>query len=116
MIATIYNEFFGIGTSTRTITGGIYSLETLNLEWSKNNNSSSKRKLSHPQFIANIVATLDSFTGNTYALALYALEEIITKSKRSIFGIWKFIKHLQKGVKLNGIVLEKITQKYMVTD
>ena len=28
-IATVYNEWFGIETYTRTLSGGIYSLETL---------------------------------------------------------------------------------------
>ena len=58
---------------------------------------------------------MDSSTGNIDALVLYALEKIISEKKRSIFGIEKSIKHLQKGGKLNGIVLEKFTQKDMVT-
>ena len=37
-IATIYNEWFGIGTYTRIITVRIYSLETLHPEWTRNNN------------------------------------------------------------------------------
>ena len=49
-------------------------------------------------------------------LFLDALEEIIPKTKRSLFGIEKFIKQLHKGGKLNGIVLDKITQKDIVTD
>ena len=36
--------------------------------------------------------------------------------KLPLFGIEQFIRQLQKGVKLNGIVLDKITQKDMVTD
>ena len=47
---------------------------------------------------------------------LYALEQVIPKTKLSIFGIKQFIKQPQKGGKLNGIVLKKITQKYIVTD
>ena len=45
-----------------------------------------------------------------------ALEEMIPKTKRSLFGNEKFIKQLQKGGKLNGIDLKKNTQKDMVTD
>ena len=37
-IATIYNERFGLGTYTIIITGGIYSLETMHIEWRNNNN------------------------------------------------------------------------------
>ena len=53
---------------------------------------------------------------NTYTIVLDAWEDIIPKTKRSIFGIKKFIKQLQKGGKLNGIVLNKSTQKNMLTD
>ena len=56
------------------------------------------------------------YTGNTDAIYLYAIEEIIPKTKRSVFGIEKFIKQLQKEGKLNGIVHDKIIQKDMVTD
>ena len=45
-IETIYNEWIGIGTYTRTIIGGIYLLETMPPKWRKNNNSASKKKLS----------------------------------------------------------------------
>ena len=43
-IATIPNEWFGIGIYTRIYPGGIYSLETLHPEWRKNNNQSFKNK------------------------------------------------------------------------
>ena len=45
------------------------------------------------------------------ALVLDASEEKVLKTKRSILGIEQFIKQLQKGVKLNGIVMEKILRK-----
>ena len=35
--------------------------------------------------------------------------------KFSLLGIEQFIKQIQKGGKLNGIVLDNITQKDMVT-
>ena len=54
--------------------------------------------------------------GNPYDLVLDAFDEITPKTKRSLFGIEKFIKQLQKGGKLNVIVLDIITQKDMVTD
>ena len=38
-------------------------------------------------------------------LFLDALEELIPKTKRSLFGIEQFIKQLQKGGKLYGIVI-----------
>ena len=57
-----------------------------------------------------------SSTGNPDALVLGALEEIIPKMKCSLSGIDQFIKQLQKGGKLNGIVPDKITQKDMVTN
>ena len=114
-IETIYNEWFGIETYTRIITGIIYSLDTLHPEWRNKYNSESKKKLSHLQFIATTVATLYSSTGNPDALVLGDLEDIIPKTKRSLFGINKFIKQIQKGGKLNGIVLDEITQKDMVT-
>ena len=47
---------------------------------------------------------------------LDTLEELIPKKKRSLLGIEKFIKQLQKGDELNGIVLDKINQKDIVTD
>ena len=68
------------------------------------------------RFIATTFATLDSSTGDPDDLVQDTLEEIILKTKRSLFGIEKFIKQLKKGGKLNGIVLEKSTQKNMVTD
>ena len=48
-------------------------------------------------------------------LFFYALEEIITKTKRSLFGIDKFMKQLLKGGKFNVIVLGKIIPNYMFT-
>ena len=53
---------------------------------------------------------------NPYTLVLDSLEEVIPKTKRSIFGIEQLIKQLQKGVKFNDIVLKKINLKDMVTD
>ena len=53
---------------------------------------------------------------NSDALVLDALEEVIPKTKRSLFGIRLFNKQLQKGGKLNVIVFDKSTQKGMVTD
>ena len=61
------------------------------------------------------VATLDSITCNPDALVLDELEETIPNMNCLLFCIEKFIKQLQKGDKLNGIVLNKSTQKYMVT-
>ena len=58
---------------------------------------------------------MDSSTGNPDALVFNALEEITPKMKRSLFGIEIFIKQIQKGGKLNGIVLEKSTRKDIVT-
>ena len=49
-------------------------------------------------------------------LFLDASEEIITKTKRSLFGIKEFIKKLQKLGKLNRIVFSKRTQNDLVTD
>ena len=43
-------------------------------------------------------------------------KEVIPKTKRSLFGIEQFIKQLKKEGKLNCIVLDKSTQKDMVTD
>ena len=57
-----------------------------------------------------------SYKVNPYAFVLGALEEIIPKPKHSLFGIEQFIKQGQKGGKLNVIILNKITQKYMVID
>ena len=53
---------------------------------------------------------------NSDALVFYALEVLIPKTKISVFGIEKSIKQLQKGSKLSDIVLNKSTQKDMVTD
>ena len=49
-------------------------------------------------------------------LFLDYLEEIFPKTKRSTSGIEQFIKRIQKGGKLNGIVLDKINQKCVFTD
>ena len=57
-----------------------------------------------------------SSTSNPDAHVLDALEEIIPKTKRSIFGIEQFIKQIQKGGKLNGISNDKSIQKDMVND
>ena len=38
-IETIYNAQFELGTYKRIIPGGINSLETMHLEWRRNNNS-----------------------------------------------------------------------------
>ena len=43
-IATINNEWFGVGTYTRIIPGGIYSLETPHPERRKNKNPAFKKK------------------------------------------------------------------------
>ena len=107
-IETIYNEGIGIGTYTRTIIGGIYLLETMHPKWRKINNSAFKKKISCLWFTATNVTTLDYYKGDPYALVLDSLEEIIPKTKRSIFGINQFIKKLQKGGKLNGVFLKKI--------
>ena len=82
--AEIYNEWFGIGTSTRIIPGEIYSLDTLHPEWHRNNNSAFKKKFSCLQFIFTTVATLNSSPWNTDALVLYALEEA-TPPKNALF-------------------------------
>ena len=112
-IATIYNQWFGIGNYTRIIPGGIYSLETLYPEWRNNNNSAFKKKLSRLRFITTTIVTLASSTGNPDSLVLDALEEIILKMKRSLFGIEQFIKQPQKGGKLNGVVLKtKYSERY----
>ena len=87
LIATIYNEWFGLGIYTRIIPGGIFSLETLHSEWHKNNNSSFKNKLSCLQFIATTVAILASSMSNPYDIVLDYLEDIIPKKKRSLFVI-----------------------------
>ena len=58
-IETIYNEWFGLGTYTIIVPGGIYLLETLHSQCNKNNNSAFNDKLSCLQFIATTVATLD---------------------------------------------------------
>ena len=110
-IATIYNEWFRLGTYTRILPGGIYSFETLCLEWRNNNNSISKKKLSRFRFIATTIETLASSTGKPDIIVFDALEEMIPKTKRSLFGTDKFIKQLQKGGKLNGIDLKKILRK-----
>ena len=107
---------FGLGTYTRILPGGVYSLETLYPEWRNNNNSSFKNKLSRLRFIATTVAALASSTENPDILVLGALKEIVPKIKRSLLGIEQFIKHPQKGGKLNGIVFKKNTQKNMFTD
>ena len=86
-IETIYNEWFGIGKYTRIIPGGIYSLETLHPEWHKNNNSALNKKLPRLQFIETTVAALAYYTCNPDDLVLYALKEIIPKTKRYLFGI-----------------------------
>ena len=57
-----------------------------------------------------------SSTKNPDVLVLDALEEIIPKTKLPLFGIKRFIKQLQKRGKLNGVVLDKHTLKYMVTE
>ena len=62
------------------------------------------------------MATLDYSTGNPDAVILDASEEIISETKRSLFSIDKFIKQIQKEVKCNFIVIDKTTQKDMVTD
>ena len=116
VISTIYNEWFGLGTYTRIITFKIYSLYTLHPEQHKNKNSAIKKKLARLQFIAITVATLDSSTGNPDALVLDALEQVILKTKISLFGIDQFIKQLPKGGKLNIIVPDKGTQKDMVNN
>ena len=75
-----------------------------------------KEKLSWLWFITTTVATLASSKCNTYALVFGYL--IKGNSKNKILSFWNqsFIKNLQKGGKLNGIVLKNITQKDMVTD
>ena len=72
-IGTIYNEWFGPGTSTRIIPCVIYLVDTLQPEWRKNNNSKFKKKLSRLHFIVTTVATLDYSTGNLDALVLNVL-------------------------------------------
>ena len=44
------------------------------------------------------------------------VEDLIPKTKSSLFVIEKFTRQLKKEGKLNCIVLYKITQKDMVTD
>ena len=44
------------------------------------------------------------------------LKEVTPKTKRSLFGIGKFIKQLKKEGKLDCIVIDKITPKDIVTD
>ena len=53
---------------------------------------------------------------NPDALVLDDLEEIFPKTKRSLFGIKKSIKQIQKGGTLNGILLGKSNQKDIITD
>ena len=45
-IATIYNEWFGLGTSAIIIPDGIYSLQIMCPEWRRINKSALKKKLS----------------------------------------------------------------------
>ena len=115
-IATNYNEWFGLVTYTRIISDGIYSLETLHPEWHNNKNPAFNNKLSHTQFIVATDAILNYSTGNPDNLVLGALKEISPKTKCSLFGIEQFIKRIKKEGKLNGIVIDKSTQKYMITD
>ena len=106
----------GLETIQEFFPGEIYSFEILHPEWCNNKNSAFKKKLSRLLFIATTVATLASSTGNPDILVLGVLEDIIPKMKRSLFGIENFIKQLQKGDNLNGILLNKSTQNDMVTD
>ena len=70
-----------------------------------------RKKLSRLQLIMTNVATLESYTENSDALVLDALKVIITKTKRSLFGIYQLNKHIQRGGKLNGIVINKVLIK-----
>ena len=107
---------FGIVTSARNINGWINSLETLHPEWRRNNNSAFKKKLSCLRFIATNAAELVYSTCNLDALIVDELEEVMPKTKQSLFGIKQFIRQLKKEGKLNCVVLKKSTQKDMVTD
>ena len=76
-IATIYNEWFGLGTFKRIVPGVIYSSDKLHPEWRNNNNSAFKKKLSRLQLIANTVVTLAFSIRDKHALVLDALKETI---------------------------------------
>ena len=105
-IAKIYDAWFGIETYKRTLSGEIYSLETLHPEWRNNNNSAFKKELSRLWLIVSTVTTLASSMSNPY-------RRDNPPKKRSIFVIKTFIKKLPKGGKLNDIFLHKNTQKYI---
>ena len=85
-IATIYNEWFRLGTYTKIIPGGIYSLETLHPEWHKNNNSAFKKELSRLRLIAATVSTLASSKCNQDALVLGCLRTGNYKNER--LSLW----------------------------
>ena len=56
------------------------------------------------------------FLRNHFSAFFNKGKEVIPKTKRSLSGIEQFIKQLDKEVKLDCIVVEKVTQKEMVTD
>ena len=94
-IETIYNEWFGIGTSAIIVPGRINLIETLHPEWHMNKKSVFNKKWSRLQLITTTVAKLDSSMCNPYDLVLGDWKEVIWK-KCSLFGIEKFIKQLKK--------------------
>ena len=55
------------------------------------------------------------FLRNHFSVFFNKGKEVIPKTKRYFFGIEQFIKQLKKEGKLNCIVLDKSTQKDMVT-
>ena len=69
-----------------------------------------------PLIHCNHCCNIEFLYGQSIWSFLGVLKGMIPKTKCYLFGIEQFIKQLQKGGKLNGIVLEKITQKYIFTD
>ena len=98
-ISTIYNEWFGLGSSAIIIPCGINSLETLHPEYCRNKNSASRRKLLRLRFISTTVAKLASYTCNLDALVIDTLEEVIQKLNALFLG-WINLSNSSKN-KLN---------------
>ena len=97
-IATIYNKWFGLGTSKITLPSRIYSLETVYTERRSNKNSEFKNKLSHHRFIATTVATSASSIGNTDSIVLNSLEQITPKTKGTLLEANNYSNSSQKEV------------------
>ena len=78
--------------------------------------SSIQEEIIPPSIHCNHCFNIGFFYGKYRCSCFGCLRRDNQKTKCSIFRIEHFIKQLQKGGEWNGIFIDKITQKYMITD